>query len=591
MRKTVLCVLFIICVAVLCARPATFDQMSAVASQQMQRIGISDSEMSFSHMISFSGIDLAGVWLKQTGGYVVVSADDEIPPVIAYSAIDSYWGEGGDLLDELLRHDLGLRWQQRHLASEEYRLRNAARWQKMLSGTPPRDFQQWPPAGYSPTQGWLKTNWTQTAPYNAMCPMDPVTNTRSIAGCPAVAIAQIVNYHQCINGTELNDGDDYYHNYAGRSYYIDNDAAALDFPSFPTLNGHLTQMMYNYKYQQPLGNNDKAALVFASGVTARQVFTSQASGTFAVSQAMAAIQRFNFDNPMLVTQSSPELYQHLAQNIMEALPALLAVVTPAWDAGHNVVVDGYNTDGYFHLNFGWGGSYNGWYLLPDEIPYNLTVLEGLVLDIRPQQYLFSIPEVVEINSPTQLGVTLPIEMINLTASTLEIEAVRVSSDVYYPSPLYEVIIEDANWPLSVGAGQSFVLHIRVQPYAAAPREHQLYNIRVIHGDGVYVLPLDVDMDIFTAVEDELAPAPLPRLSSQPNPFKDRVTILSPAGKSGASRLEIFNLRGQKVRVLDTNGLCEWDGRDETGKDMPTGVYHLLWKSGANRASGRVLKIK
>jgi hypothetical protein len=46
-----------------------------------------------------------------------------------------------------------------------------------------------------------------------------------------------------------------------------------------------------------------------------------------------------------------------------------------------VVVDGYNTDEYYHLNFGWGGSYNGWYLLPQEIPYELTVVEGVVVDI------------------------------------------------------------------------------------------------------------------------------------------------------------------------------------------------------------------
>jgi len=51
--------------------------------------------------------------------------------------------------------------------------------------------------------------------------------------------------------------------------------------------------------------------------------------------------------------------------------------------GHNVVIDGYNTDEYFHLNFGWGGTYNGWYLLPDEIPYGLTVIEGAIVDIFP----------------------------------------------------------------------------------------------------------------------------------------------------------------------------------------------------------------
>ncbi|MDK2841872.1 MAG: hypothetical protein PWQ17_1377 [Anaerophaga sp.] len=31
--------------------------------------------------------------------------------------------------------------------------------------------------------------------------------------------------------------------------------------------------------------------------------------------------------------------------------------------GHAVVIDGYDSDGYFHLNFGWGGYYNGYFLL------------------------------------------------------------------------------------------------------------------------------------------------------------------------------------------------------------------------------------
>ena len=33
------------------------------------------------------------------------------------------------------------------------------------------------------------------------------------------------------------------------------------------------------------------------------------------------------------------------------------------------------------MNFGWGGSYNGWYLLPSELPLDLTVVEGIILDI------------------------------------------------------------------------------------------------------------------------------------------------------------------------------------------------------------------
>jgi len=48
------------------------------------------------------------------------------------------------------------------------------------------------------------------------------------------------------------------------------------------------------------------------------------------------------------------------------------------------VVDGYRADGYFHINFGWGGSNDGWWLVPDPtFPYSMGVLEGIVLNIIP----------------------------------------------------------------------------------------------------------------------------------------------------------------------------------------------------------------
>jgi hypothetical protein len=122
--------------------------------------------------------------------------------------------------------------------------------------------------------------------------------------------------------------------------------------------------------------------VFASGVAARQVYSAAGSGTFGVDQAYDAYVRFGFDCRLL-TDADPDLYSSLAANMRDALPAHLAVVDPAWSMGHNVVVDGWNSDDYYHLNFGWGGAYNGWYLLPQEIPYGLTVVEGVVLDIFP----------------------------------------------------------------------------------------------------------------------------------------------------------------------------------------------------------------
>ncbi|MCX6270762.1 MAG: C10 family peptidase [Bacteroidetes bacterium] len=213
--------------------------------------------------------------------------------------------------------------------------------------------------------------------------MDPITQTRSIAGCPSVAMAMIVNYHHTTHNVWFTDADDYHHAYQGRNYWIDDDYDSLDFPSFPGLNNYLSSLEAKYQQGTGLTGQDKAALVFACGVAATQVYTSSGSGTFGVSQAYAAYQKFNFTQSLLLGPNDTSLYTHMAQNIKDSLPVHLAIVNSTWTSGHNIVVDGYNTNQYFHLNFGWGGSSNAWYLLPSQIPYSLNVIEGAIVDIDP----------------------------------------------------------------------------------------------------------------------------------------------------------------------------------------------------------------
>lgn len=330
---------------------------------------------------------LCYLFRMQPAGFMIVTADDNLPPVIAYDFLSDfpYDNENENPILQMIRADINLRLANVSRLPESVIMKRNEEWQQLMNPDgnikPDVLFEQWPPQGTTSTGGWLETNWTQSAPYNNFCPMDPVTNNRSVAGCPATAMAQIVNYYQTINNTVFSDNDDYHHNYAGRNYWIDDDYIEIDFPCFPDLNAYLDTLAMSFESGSPLKNNEKAALTFGCGVAAHQVYTSQGSGTFGVDQAEDAYLRFGFTNALLLEGTDTSLYTHLAQNIMEARPAHLAVVNPSWTSGHNVVADGYNTDDYFHLNFGWGGSYNGWYLLPDEIPYGLTVIEGLVVDI------------------------------------------------------------------------------------------------------------------------------------------------------------------------------------------------------------------
>lgn len=232
----------------------------------------------------------------------------------------------------------------------------------------------------------LKSEWDQGYPYNMLCPRDPFNGyAYSAAGCPAVAMGQIINYLQTTQGTRFDDGDDYYHNYAGRVYNIDDDWETLQFPSFPMLNVMLDSVDAAFQRGDELSDTLKAAVIFACGTACTQIYTSEGSGTFYVDQAFAAYQRFGFTDCKLFRDPTDEMYALLISNLADGYPAHLAVENPEGTVGHNVVVDGYReSDGKFHINFGYGGPLDNWYDIPDpNFPIGLTKVEGIILDIIP----------------------------------------------------------------------------------------------------------------------------------------------------------------------------------------------------------------
>ena len=239
--------------------------------------------------------------------------------------------------------------------------------------------------------GWaqqplLTTQWAQGFPYNQLCPRDPVNGySYSAAGCPAIAMGQIINYLRTTQNTRFDDSDDYYHNYAGRNYQIDDDWENLQFPSFPKLNTLLDSVDAIFQRGEELPDYLAAAVVFACGTACTQIYTSQGSGTFYVDQAFAAYQRFGFTDCVLFREPDSVMYATLISNIQNGYPAHLAVENPAGTVGHNVVVDGYREeDGKFHINFGYGGSQDDWYNIPDpNFYYGMTKVEGIILNIIP----------------------------------------------------------------------------------------------------------------------------------------------------------------------------------------------------------------
>ena len=116
------------------------------------------------------------------------------------------------------------------------------------------------------TDGLIATHWDQDYPFNLFCPRDPVNgNSYSYAGCPAVAMAQIVNYLRTTQNTRFSDSDDYAHHYLGRHFDIDDDWETLQFPSFPQLNELLDSVDAVFQRDEKLPDSLAAALIFACG--------------------------------------------------------------------------------------------------------------------------------------------------------------------------------------------------------------------------------------------------------------------------------------------------------------------------------------
>jgi len=367
------------------------ERLKQAAISYMQNRNPENRLIGYESMMDTGSKTVAYLFRFSPSGFLIVSASEKIEPVYAYAVYNTF-----DLpvaeersLKEIIAADLQSRIRASLNYSRSMQMKIQRRWSSFLDGNSRAILiGQWPPEGTTPTEGWLYTNWTQNFPYNAMCPMDLNAGSRSVAGCPAIAMAQILNYHREINETRFDAGDDYYHSYgAGNSYMIDDDYLTRGFPCFDTLNLWLDTLESTFQDSGSLTNSLKAALCFACGVAAQQVYTASVSGTFGMEQAAMAYQRFGFSDSRLVYPDDTTLNSQIAENIKVALPVHLGLLVSTGSGGHNVVVDGYNTDEFYHFNFGWGGPANGWYTLPPTgIPYNLTIIESALLDIKSKQY-------------------------------------------------------------------------------------------------------------------------------------------------------------------------------------------------------------
>ena len=276
-------------------------------------------------------------------GFAIVAGDDRVHPILGYSLEGQFNPE--NLPENLSAH---LEYYQDQITwAEEQNIEPSAdvsaEWSSYLSGTALRSG-----GGVS-----LETaKWDQVSPYNAMCPT--VNGQRALTGCGATATAIIMRYHQWPLGTQK-----------GVSVH----PLASEHPEW-----RCEPLNYSSGYNwnsMPLtvtGNNapEIAKLMWHIGANINMVYTRNESSSSVSDAAMALKNVFDYS---LTTRAvrrdfySDVEWERLLINELDAGRPVLYRGNTKENAGHLFVCDGYDSNHYFSINWGWSGYCNGYFLL------------------------------------------------------------------------------------------------------------------------------------------------------------------------------------------------------------------------------------
>ncbi len=318
-------------------------------------------------------------------GFVIVSADDVAKPILGYSQQGSFDNEN---IPEKAK-----KWLRNYSDEIQYAIDNNIEageetreaWNKLRNG-----IGLTPKSTRSVSQ-LLTTTWNQSPYYNELCPFDEEGGDRSVTGCSATAMAQVMKYWNWpIQGTGSHSYSSEYGtlsaNFGNTTYDWDNMPNAL------TEESSSTEI------------NAVATLMYHCGVSIEMSYSASGSGAYTINyygqldycSENALRDFFGYSNDLhgeiRSYQSEDEYgetqtyeiysYNEWIEMLKEDLDALRPVLYTGHGniGGHAFVFDGYDTNDFFHVNWGWGGYADGY--------FSVDALEPVPGGIGGGDYLF-----------------------------------------------------------------------------------------------------------------------------------------------------------------------------------------------------------
>lgn len=330
-----------------------------------------------------SSLKLAEVYTQENGetalyrfqlpdvGFVVVSASLTTPPVLAYGFEHDFEmiPPVRDLF-HLYKGEIAYAEEQQWQAKPKA----AAAWERYLAD----EFVPQAPKG---TSGGplLTTTWDQCKYYNTYCPWDaasgPYYDYRVPNGCVALACSQILNYHRFPDHG------------VGASSYIPQ--------GYPRQTVRFYEHIYHYDAMTnhpTFYTNEIAKLAYHYGVAIQMNYTPDGSGANTAVAKEKLYSIFKYD-PTLTSYYRDsyldtfltEFFDVLKGEIDHKRPVYYSGCTETFSSCHAYVLDGYDEDDRFSLNYGWGGSSNGYYAIDNFVAGSMHFDYGseTVVNIRP----------------------------------------------------------------------------------------------------------------------------------------------------------------------------------------------------------------
>ncbi len=265
---------------------------------------------------------------ESDGGYIIVSGDDRMPTVLGYSRNGRY--DINDMPENMRVWMQGYAKQYDYLQNKGSAVAvttNSVLGEKILP--------------------LLSCQWNQSYPFNMQCPK--IKGKRTLTGCVATAMAQIMYYWKWPKKTvkEIPAYDD----------VLAIGVTTINWEDiFPVYSSNATS-----EQAEAISK-----LLKICGASVKMTYGLEASGA-STENAMKAFYEYFDYNSLLIkkvyrAKYSAELWnQMIYDELREGRPVLYDGQSS--HGGHAFVIDGYDGDDYFHVNWGWGGYEDDYFLL------------------------------------------------------------------------------------------------------------------------------------------------------------------------------------------------------------------------------------